>query len=137
METTNSPGNPCWCLIIVQHWKLFLTIYTSFVPIIWYQFQVEQEDLPSPILLAVMDVEINTLRFMFCKSQVTLVAFLWTLFYWSMFIFKNIAQKKTENPIYGLSAAKQIEMTSSLDLQKILMLTQNDSCLFASLIWHI
>lgn len=79
----------------------------------------------------------NTLRFMFCKSQVTLVAFLWTLFYWSMFIFKNIAQKKTENPIYSLSAAKQIEMTSSLDLQKILMLTQNDSCLFASLIWHI
>lgn len=77
----------------------------------------------------------NTLGFMFCRSRIILLAFLWTLFYQSMFIFKNIAQNRTEFP--SLPTAKQIKRISLFALQKILMLTQYGNCLFASIIWHI
>lgn len=79
----------------------------------------------------------NTLGFMFCRSRIILVAFLWTLFYWSMFIFKNVAQNRTDYPSYGLPTAKQMERISSFALQKIFMLSQYGSCLFASVVWHI
>lgn len=39
---------------------------------------------------------------MFHRIQVILAEFLWTPFYWSMFIFKNIAQYRSEYPSNGL-----------------------------------
>lgn len=44
--------------------------------------------------------------FMFCRTQVILAAFLWTPFYWSMFIFKNIAQYRPEYLSNGFPTGK-------------------------------
>lgn len=43
---------------------------------------------------------------MFCRAQVILDAFLWTPFYWSMLIFKNIAHYRPEYPSNGFPTGK-------------------------------
>lgn len=43
---------------------------------------------------------------MFCRTQVILAAFLWTPFYWSIFIFRNIVQCRSEYPSDALPTGK-------------------------------